>query len=90
MVAHRIIAGLGLVFVLGMLVTGSSTGSSLHAANKGLQGLEGTWELTVIGTPFRVVRTFFEGGGNVDSASSPSTYSHPGATVYHSWSWGLD
>lgn len=33
--------------------------------------LQGTWALTVGGTPFRINRTFFSNGTNVDSATFP-------------------
>jgi hypothetical protein len=44
-----------------------SGADGLDAADK----LQGTWALTVPGTPFRINRTFFANGTNVDSASFP-------------------
>jgi hypothetical protein len=44
-----------------------SGADGLDAADK----LQGTWALTVGGTPFRINRTFFANGTNVDAATFP-------------------
>src|SRR5262249_966928 len=48
-----------------------------EAANK----LEGTWALTVPGTPFRINRTFFANGTNVDASTFTPITPTPGPLI---------
>ncbi len=59
-----------------LLVQGAQP--SIATADEGGSRLEGTWELTVEGTPFRIVRTFLAGGVNIDSSNFTPITSTPG------------
>ena len=69
MVTRKLTICIVICTLLGMLVIVGVSFSRADDNNESLIGLEGTWDLSVIGTPFRIIRTFFKGGVNIDTSS---------------------
>lgn len=77
MITKRSTMGVGLLIVLVLL---SGFGSNLRGEDNGrhddknerrLVGVVGSWDITITGTPFRILRTYDKGGGVVDAYSFP-------------------
>jgi len=72
----------GAACILGLLLCQGGNRTALRAADSGQGAIEGTWDLTVVGSPFRIVRTFKAGGTNIDSSNfTPITFTPGPLTV---------
>ena len=71
----------GLVLAVLTFASCLTTPGTLRGSDEDANKLDGTWALTVPGTPFRINRTFFSNGTNVDASSFTPITQTPGALI---------
>lgn len=76
-----------LIGILGLFV-GVGFWSSLHgeedlrdSRGRNSNAIVGSWDITIPGSPFRILRTYDEGGGVVDAYAFPPFTPTPGALI---------
>src|SRR5262245_44613721 len=71
-----------LILLAALAIVSSLTApGALRASDEDANKLDGTWALTVPGTPFRINRTFFSNGTNVDASTFTPITPTPGPLI---------
>jgi hypothetical protein len=71
---------LGLI-AAALLVIGTAVPQSQAQDNSKARAIEGTWDIVIVGSPFRILRTYGREGGIVDAYAFPPFTATPGPLI---------